>query len=312
MKKSILTFVVCATFLSTFAQTTEVKNHENKFEFSLYGSFTDFSDQKTSLRQVAQRFPSTLFGGKTIFYSRDLPDFYTNKRNIILHNIDEFKLSVGAGRQVELFKSKKFENTWRVGIMYLKTNEKYVNGFNTTQESLTVGPDYSTYNPSSSSSSVVDNYFARINNQHLQLQTDFVFRFFPDERLSFYSGIGAGLGISFDNSITISKNTWRYNEVVFQQQSSDSASPPINSAIQFVTYDDYKPENTESFRIKSATSLFVYVPVGIDLSLGKSEFWAKHHLFYEGQLTLRFSDSYLGEKSTLFRLRHGLGYRFTL
>jgi hypothetical protein len=98
----------------------------------------------------------------------------------------------------------------------------------------------------------------------------------PDDRWSFYTGVGVMAGVAVDASTYISKSNNSYVE---------------NSRSNLDEWDrDYEYDyDDEYFTHKSSVSMMASVPIGIDFRVGKkSKFWKGSHLVLEYQPSLYY------------------------
>lgn len=118
-------------------------------------------------------------------------------------------------------------------------------------------------------------YYLAYTQRHVMLDGDVTISTNPNKRFKFYGGVGLSLGLSVSPSTTISYNTTSRlrNEIRTDDFNSDFDSES--------TYDSY--------RNKSGFFGRLYLPLGIDFRVGKTnETLKKYHLFVESRTSLMF------------------------
>jgi hypothetical protein len=100
----------------------------------------------------------------------------------------------------------------------------------------------------------------------------------PNNRWSFYTGFGLGVGLTINAETTL-----QYTRRMTTEE--DDYLVYMNS-----NYNDIEERRTEVFRNKRSLALTASIPFGVDFRIGKKrQFWMPVHLFYEMQPTLRLN-----------------------
>jgi hypothetical protein len=111
-------------------------------------------------------------------------------------------------------------------------------------------------------------YNANYSQEQLRLDASLIFRYKADKRWSFYGGIGANFGFSYNASTTVHHNVSPYGY----------GYGLINDIFLGSSTDHEK----EVFENKGGFGLGIYAPLGIDFQVGKKrEFWKPMHLYME-------------------------------
>ncbi|MDP4596977.1 MAG: hypothetical protein NWS92_08385 [Crocinitomicaceae bacterium] len=159
--------------------------------------------------------------------------------------------------------------TLRLGLMH--TNQR---------NALTVGGSYTeTFRVDTLTSSqtgeqfFVDSfsthsYNASYSQEQLRLDASLLFRYNADKRWSFYGGIGANFGLSYNAQTSV-------NQYV----------SPYGSEYGYGLFNDIVHNGThtqETFENKGGFGFGVYAPLGVDFQVGKKrDFWMPIHLYME-------------------------------
>lgn len=119
----------------------------------------------------------------------------------------------------------------------------------------------------------VQNEYYNMNYSYEQVRIEgsLIFRTNPQARLSIYGGVGLSAGLSVNARTDI-------------YHSTDASVQQSNNGNYYSYYSYYGTGNyeTESIRNKTNLGVSAFIPLGIDLRLGKKrEFWKRLHLFYE-------------------------------
>ena len=111
-------------------------------------------------------------------------------------------------------------------------------------------------------------YNASYSQEQLRLDASLLFRYNADKRWSFYGGIGANFGLSYNAQTNV-------NQYV----------SPYGSGYGYGLFNDmvYNGTHTqETFETKSGFGFGVYAPLGVDFQVGKKrDFWMPIHLYME-------------------------------
>ncbi len=139
----------------------------------------------------------------------------------------------------------------------------------------------------------VDEYAMKNTYEQLRLDVSYLLKAKLGKRFSFYSGIGATAGVSFNNVTEIEHN----NHMI---------------------YDGYKDNTfttgTEAFQNKNAGAYSAYIPLGLNLRLGgnRCEFFKRISIFAESRPTVNFINIPELKSYTFVSLQNGIGLRVKL
>jgi hypothetical protein len=113
-------------------------------------------------------------------------------------------------------------------------------------------------------------YYANYTQEQLRLDASLIFRYKADKRWSFFGGIGANFGLSYNAATTIHHRVSPYGDYFGYGFFND------------IMFNDFGTHETETFENKGGFGLGVYAPLGIDFQVGKKrEFWKPMHLYME-------------------------------
>lgn len=111
-------------------------------------------------------------------------------------------------------------------------------------------------------------YNASYSQEQLRLDASLLFRYNADKRWSFYGGIGANFGLSYNAQTNVNQYVSPYG--------SDYGYGLFNDMIYNGTHTQ------ETFENKGGFGFGVYAPLGIDFQVGKKrDFWMPIHLYLE-------------------------------
>ncbi|MEY4992197.1 MAG: hypothetical protein RI948_1075 [Bacteroidota bacterium] len=111
-------------------------------------------------------------------------------------------------------------------------------------------------------------YNASYSQEQLRLDASLLFRYNADKRWSFYGGIGANFGLSYNGTTNVHHSVSPYG---------DPSGYPYNL---LSSYSGTHQE--ETFESKGGFGFGVYAPLGIDFRVGKKrDFWMPIHLYME-------------------------------
>jgi hypothetical protein len=188
-------------------------------------------------------------------------------------NYPVFNFSIpGQSQSLSLgFHLSKMPNaTLRLGLMHTNQNNALTTGGAFTEsfriDTLTSSQSGEQFFVDSFST---HSYNANYSQEQLRLDASLIFRFKADKRWSFYGGIGANFG-------------WSYNGATNIHQSVT----PYSNFNDVAIYNDMGVSNEihehESFENKGGFGFGVYAPLGLDFQVGKKrEFWKPIHLYLE-------------------------------
>ncbi|MBI1221835.1 MAG: hypothetical protein GC180_04450 [Bacteroidetes bacterium] len=187
----------------------------------------------------------------------------------------------------------KSNMTLRTGLTYFSSygfNNNLIQTSSTPYDTLkgsngTMYPVDSTYNHSISFGS---------QSQNLVLDVAMIFRTTSAKRFSLYGGLGVQAGASFNRIATLRSDEYSY------------LSFADNSGFLRSNSNDYHGKS-ETKELKSSLVMGFYVPLGMDLQLGKKrEFWKQLHVFGEMRpgmmVTGRVSNGYAVNPGMSFQL----------
>lgn len=110
------------------------------------------------------------------------------------------------------------------------------------------------------------------STQQLSMDLALLYRTNTENRISLYTGIGIGAGISMNANTYI-----RYHKRSTSEVNGSSDSDFIGG-----NYSEESNLKTESFKSKNPSSFWVYIPIGIDFRISKYSELLKHtYLFVE-------------------------------
>ncbi|MFA7272867.1 MAG: hypothetical protein WC044_03315 [Crocinitomicaceae bacterium] len=220
-------------------------------------------------------------------------------------------VSFGIGIPVKLFQSQKVKTSWRFGGDYLGNISigDYAQDISSKRLDSTFYPQYNT-------SLMKDSVYSKTTSGHangkfVQFKSDLIFRFRPDKRFTYFTGVGFGLGIT-------SKRTSVFTYKEEETEVVSSSANPISfdaPAYNNNSHEGYLITSftEEKLNLKPIFSPFAYIPYGIDWQLGKNrDFLKRLHVYYEGQIGARFTDAFLGTRQTNLYLSNALGLRITI
>lgn len=174
-------------------------------------------------------------------------------------------LSVGLGL------GKMPKATLRLGLMHTSQNNALAIGGSYTEtfriDTLTSSQSGEQFFIDSFST---HSYNANYAQEQLRIDASLLFRFNAEKRWSFYAGIGANFGLSYNATTTIHHRV-----------------SPYGDSFGYGFYNDIfmgsgGSHEQEVFENKGGFGLGVYAPLGIDFQMGKKrEFWKPMHLYME-------------------------------
>jgi hypothetical protein len=304
MKKTIITLVFFASVISTFGQNTESIVSNRKYEISWAPNFYNVTFGGNAYQEFKKEFPNSLLAE-----SPDTFQVHFQNSNRKFWGAGPF-LSWEFGTKVPVISTSNFQTTFRVsadvgrvslhshGRNYTETfiESGYSNQFSNTY--------YGRYD-----SVQTDIWNVTLTGVNVSLLSDMIVRFRCDKRFSFYAGLGLGVGSTIGTKTQIEHIVKEFVE--FSSPETDIQTT-IGSSPYY--YNEWEAQDvdrtTQVVKTKSALSTFVYIPFGVDFSLGDSGFWSRNSIFLEGQIGIRFNDMLLGRSGVYKHLSHGAGYRF--
>lgn len=165
--------------------------------------------------------------------------------------------------------SKLPNATLRIGLMHvnqfnaLQTSGSYTESF--AYDTLTSAQTGEQFFLDSFSS---HGYWARYSQKQLRLDASLIFRYNAEKRWSFFGGIGANFGLSYDANTVVHQFVTNWTGAEMYGYSNGHSSQGTHQEEIFVN--------------KGGFGLGVYAPLGIDFQVGKKrEFWKPMHLYME-------------------------------
>ena len=221
------------------------------------GSF--FGQNKGSLADF-----QTLAPGSSIL-QQDLSAYQTYPQMFFNLPGQSQSLSVGLGL------GKMPNATLRLGLMHTSQNNALATGGSYTEtfrvDTLTSSQSGEQYFVDSFST---HSFNANYAQEQLRIDASLLFRYNADKRWSFFGGIGANFGLSYNAATTVHHRVSPYGDYFGYGFFND---------LMFI---DFGTHETETFENKGGFGLGVYAPLGIDFQLGKKrEFWKPMHLYME-------------------------------
>ncbi|MEY5000618.1 MAG: hypothetical protein RLZZ211_654 [Bacteroidota bacterium] len=157
--------------------------------------------------------------------------------------------------------------TLRLGLMHTNQNNALSTGGGYTEsfriDTLTSSQSGTQYFVDSFST---HSYNANYSQEQLRLDASLIFRYNADKRWSFYGGIGANFGLSYNCVTNVEHSVYPYGD-----------SYGLNMLSSYSGTHEH-----ETFENKGGFGFGVYAPLGIDFQVGKKrEFWKPIHLYTE-------------------------------
>ncbi len=299
MRKSIFLFVLLTVSLVSFGQQTNnnvikgFKINEYSVQTGLFGG----SSSSSSLSDFNILAPNSV-----LLNSNIIPDLQSYSP-YSYHSGPNSSFSALLGFQFSDKQKTKYNKYMqlRVGIIY--THNSIICGgmYNTERtpyDTLTSSQTgTSTYLDSVVSKSLDMNY----SSEQLRLDGALIFRTNPDARWSLYSGIGITTGFSFNAKTTI---VYGINYRIESRNSNNRTS-----YMESLDGDS----KVEVFANKNNFGFSAYIPLGINLKLGKnSEFWKKVNLFYEIRPSISVTNIPELRTITNTAVQQGLGFKISM
>jgi hypothetical protein len=174
-------------------------------------------------------------------------------------------LSVGLGL------GKMPNATLRLGLMHTSQNNALAIGGSFTEtfriDTLTSSQSGEQYFVDSFST---HSFNANYAQEQLRIDASLLFRYNADKRWSFFGGIGANFGLSYNAATTVHHRVSPYGDGFGYGMFND------------LFMGSGANHEQEVFEHKGGFGLGVYAPLGIDFQIGKKrEFWKPMHLYLE-------------------------------
>lgn len=221
------------------------------------GSF--FGQNKGSLADF-----QTLAPGSSIL-QQDLSSYQTYPQMFFNLPGQSQSLSVGLGL------GKMPNATLRLGLMHTSQNNALATGGSYTEtfrvDTLTSSQSGEQYFVDSFST---HSFNANYAQEQLRIDASLLFRYNADKRWSFFGGIGANFGLSYNAATTVHHRVSPYGDGFGYGMFND------------IFMGSGANHEQEVFENKGGFGLGVYAPLGIDFQIGKKrEFWKPMHLYME-------------------------------
>jgi hypothetical protein len=221
------------------------------------GSF--FGQNKGSLADF-----QTLAPGSSIL-QQDLSAYQTYPQMFFNLPGQSQSLSVGLGL------GKMPNATLRLGLMHTSQNNALATGGSYTEtfrvDTLTSSQSGEQYFVDSFST---HSFNANYAQEQLRIDASLLFRYNADKRWSFFGGIGANFGLSYNAATTVHHRVSPYGDGFGYGMFND------------IFMGSGANHEQEVFENKGGFGLGVYAPLGIDFQIGKKrEFWKPMHLYME-------------------------------
>ncbi len=298
MKKLCISLFFVSVFLISFGQqTNSVVKRIKLFNYSVQAGIYGGSSTISTLADFNILAPNSVLLNSNLFPNSVTFSPYTYQQN------PNSLFSASLGFQFSDKQKTKYNKNieLRVGITYTH-NSTLSGGFYNTESK--------TYDTLTSSQTGVYSYLDSVvtksldmnySSEQLRIDGSLLFRTNPDARWSLYSGIGFTAGLSFNAKTTISYQT----QYQIEQRYPNDNSHHLNRSGEISEFEVFTNKNNFAFS--------AYIPLGINLRLGKNtEFWKKVNLFYEIRPNINIT--YIPELRTVTNafLQFGCGFRIIL
>ena len=161
--------------------------------------------------------------------------------------------------------------TLRLGLMHTSQNNALATGGAYTEsfrvDTLTSSQSGEQYFVDSFSTHSFNTNYAQ---EQLRIDASLLFRYNADKRWSFFGGIGANFGLSYNSTTTVHQRVSPYGDGFVYGMFND---------IYMGSETDHEQEVFEN---KGGFGFGVYAPLGVDFQVGKKrDFWMPIHLYME-------------------------------
>ncbi|HPS71756.1 MAG TPA: hypothetical protein PLM70_05855 [Bacteroidales bacterium] len=299
MRKSIFLFVFLTVSLISFGQQTN-NNVIKGFRINEYSIQTGLFGGSSSSSSLSDF--NILAPNSVLLNSNIIPDLQSYSP-YSYHSGPNSSFSALLGFQFSDKQKTKYNKYMqlRVGITY--THNSIISGgmYNTERIRFDTLTSSQTGNTTYLDSVVTKSLDMNYSSEQLRLDGALIFRTNPDARWSLYSGIGITAGFSFNSKTTIVYGT-NYR---IENQDSDDNMTYMNC------FDG--DSKIELFTNKNNFGFSAYIPLGINLKLGKNtEFWKKVNLFYEIRPSIGVTS--IPELRTVVNtsVQQGIGFKISL
>lgn len=254
MKKIIFSAAILI-FWSFLSQAQYASN----IDFSAGFGFETLSPKQLPLSQYQTLFPeSELLKIDYQGFNED-PLYFNYNSDVLLNLLWGFKIGQGS----------KLEQVLRFGVTYSGTTV-YSNSFKKT---ITI--PYDTLNSTrTGNQTFIDSVYKEyttinVSQERIGLDVSYIIKSNPSNRLVFYSGGGAVLGLSVNARASIKQNSYSYFATVDDDYYQNRAR----------SNDDNK---SEVFNLSNNFWAQLYVPIGLDFRLSNvNPFWQRMHIYSE-------------------------------
>lgn len=300
MKKSIL--VLALTIVGFTQNFSLAQKAISLSEFSIQSGFSASSGNQ--LPFGASEF--NLLAPNSSILNQDLSGFDQYQNFVFNRGGDNRNSGIYVGLKLNNFNKNNFLRApiIRLGLnqeTFRITGTSFYNEIRTPYDTLiSTQTGNATYVDSVSSTYIGMEYFSN----KLALDAAIIFQTTDTYRFSFHAGLGFNAGLSYNNRTEINQNN---STSTISYDNSTGGSNYYSS--YYSGSGDYK---RESINNKSGFFYSAYVPLGIDLRLGKNrEFWKHVNLFLESRPSINFqSIPEVGTKTSM-RFSGNLGLKIT-
>ena len=282
MKK--IAFVVCLISSSLIAQAQNISFGKVDLSIGLGG--ISYSTSSKSLADYRALLPNSAI------LSKDYSDFVgSNYQSYQYSTMLSILYGLRLGNSTE-----KLEHRMRVGFSYSNIysgSSSYYKQTTTPYDTLT--------SSRTGEQTVIDsinsqNLYMDLSQDMLSLDISYIIRANPNGRWSFYTGLGLELGVGINTRANIYSSEYNY----------------ANGPFYFDINNDENSFESESYSLDPSYSVNLYLPIGLDFRLSKSnEFWKRAHLYTELRPGVRCLVDAAGDTQTFVNLGFSaLGLRF--
>jgi hypothetical protein len=300
MKKSIL--VLALTVVGFTQNAFLAQNAISLSEFSIQNGFIAPSGNQ----QLFGAAEFNLLAPNSSILNQDLTNFDQYQNFVFNRGGDNRNSGIYVGLKLNNFNKNNFLRApiIRLGLnqeSFRITGTSFYNEVRTPYDTLiSTQTGNATYVDSVSSTSIGMEYFSN----KLALDAAIIFQTTDNYRFSFHSGIGFNAGLTYNNRTEINQNN-STSTISYGNNSNGSSYYSSN-------YDGYGDYQRESITNKNGFFFSAYVPLGIDLRLGKNrEFWKHVNLFLESRPSINFQSIPEIGTQTSMRFSGNLGLKIT-
>ena len=233
--------------------------NSNNLDFSGGIGFQGSSPKELSLAEYREAFPQSELLKQDYSGYYDQPYYYNYSGGLLLNFLWGVKIGEGANNEQRL----------RIGISYSGATT-YSNNF----EKTVTTPYDTLISTVTGNQTFVDSVYQdylniNLSQDQIGLDVSYIIKSNPNNRLVFYSGGGAVLGLAVNSRANIYQNSNSY----FSNDNGD-----------YYPYAERYSDNGKS-EVHNLASTFwaqLYVPIGLDFRLSKKNaFWQRMHIYSE-------------------------------